>query len=101
MLIVTYTAPQAEVEAVLATHLAWVADHYDDGTFLVSGRQNPRTGGFIIAKGDDRAAIERMVATDPFVTEGVATYTVLQVEPTRAAAEWRTALADAGVQLPN
>jgi uncharacterized protein YciI len=101
LLIVSYTAPLAEVEKILADHLAWVADHYADGTFLVSGRQNPRTGGFIIARGDDREAIERIIATDPFVTKGVATYTVLQVEPTRAAASWQSALAEAGVQLPN
>jgi uncharacterized protein YciI len=100
LLIVSYTAPLTEIEEVLADHLAFVADHYADGTFLVSGRQNPRAGGFIIARGDDRTAIERIIATDPFVTKGVATYTVLQVEPTRATASWQPALADAGVQLP-
>jgi uncharacterized protein YciI len=102
LLIVSYTAPLAEVDAILADHLTWVVDHYTDGTFLLSGRQNPRDGGgFILAKGDDREAIERIIATDPFVTKGVATYTVLQVEPTRAAAAWQSALAEAGVQLPN
>jgi uncharacterized protein YciI len=100
LLIVTYTAPTDAVEAVLADHLAFVKAHYADGTFLVSGRQIPRTGGFILAGGDDRAAIERIIATDPFVTESVATYTVLQVEPTRAAPSWQSALAAAGVQLP-
>jgi uncharacterized protein YciI len=100
LLIVSYTAPFTEVDAILADHLAFVGDHYADGTFLVSGRQVPRTGGFILAKGDDRAAIERLIATDPFVTGDVATYTVLEVEPTRAAAAWQPALLDAGVQLP-
>ncbi|GII23635.1 YciI family protein [Planosporangium mesophilum] len=101
LLIVSYTAPLAEVDAILADHLQFVVDHYADGTFLLSGRQNPRDGGgFILAKGDDRDAIERLIATDPFVIKNVAAYTVIQVEPTRAAAELKDALAAAGVRLP-
>jgi uncharacterized protein YciI len=99
-LIVTYTAPADDVERLLPDHKAFLDNHYADGTFLISGRQVPRTGGFILAAGDDRAAIERIVATDPFVTGGVATYTVIQVEPTKAAATMRPALAAVGVQLP-
>jgi uncharacterized protein YciI len=100
LLIVTYTAPIADVERVLPDHLAFVDSHYADGTFLVSGRQVPRTGGFILAAGDDRAAVERMIATDPFITAGVAHYTVLEVQPTRAAPSWQPALLAAGVRIP-
>jgi uncharacterized protein YciI len=100
LLIVTYTAPAADVERLLPDHFAFLDSHYADGTFLVSGRQVPRAGGFILAAGDDRAAIERLVATDPFVTGGVATYTVIEVEPTRAGTSWRPALLATGVQLP-
>nr|WP_240942839.1 YciI family protein [Planosporangium thailandense] len=99
-MIVNYIAPIEEVERLMPDHFAYLADHFADGTFLVSGRQKPRTGGFIVAAGDDRAAVERLIATDPFVTGGVATYTVLEIEPTRAAPAWRPVLRAAGVELP-
>lgn len=101
LLIVNYTAPIEEVERLMPDHFAYLEAHYADGTFLFSGRQIPRTGGFIVAAGDDRAAVERLVATDPFVTGGVATYTVIEVEPTRTAPAWRPVLRAAGVELPD
>ena len=44
----------------------------------VSGRQIPRTGGVILAHGDDRDEMEALAAGDPFVTGGVATVEVIQ-----------------------
>jgi hypothetical protein len=41
-------------------------------------RPIPRTGGVIVARGDDRDAIERVAASDPFVSGGVATCEVIQ-----------------------
>ncbi|MBB4052719.1 uncharacterized protein YciI [Devosia subaequoris] len=45
ILSLTYTAPLSEVNAHIEPHLAWVAGGYDSGTFLASGRKEPRTGG--------------------------------------------------------
>ena len=59
--------------------MAWLNEGYAAGRFLVSGRQIPRTGGVILATGDDRDEIEALAATDPFVTGGVATCEVVRV----------------------
>ncbi len=78
VLVLTYTKPLAEVDALMRKHMAWLNEQYDAGRFVVSGRQIPRTGGVILARGDDREEIERIAATDPFVTSGVATCEVIQ-----------------------
>jgi uncharacterized protein YciI len=78
VLLLTYVRPLAEVDAIMREHVAWLNDHYDAGRFLVSGRRIPRTGGVIVARGEDRAEIEAVAATDPFVRGGVATCEVVE-----------------------
>ena len=52
---------------------------------MVSGRQIPRTGGVIMARGDDREEIEAIAAADPFVKGGVATCEVIQFRASQSA----------------
>lgn len=75
---VTYIAPIEAVEPRVEPHMKWVAEGYERGWFLASGRKNPRTGGLILAKGN-REEIEAYLAVDPFVTGGVAQYEVTEV----------------------
>jgi len=85
VLLLTYTKPLAEVDALMRPHVAWLDEQYAAGRFLVSGRQIPRTGGVIVARGDDRAEMEALAATDPFVRGGVATCEVIQFRASQAA----------------
>ena len=84
ILSLTYIASLERADAVMAAHVDWVNAGYDQGWFLASGRKVPRTGGLILAKGD-RAAIEAYLAQDPFVTEAVARYEVMEIELSRTA----------------
>jgi uncharacterized protein YciI len=86
VLLLTYVKPLAEVDALMRRHVAWLNEHYDAGRFLVSGRRIPRTGGVIVARGDDREEIEAVAASDPFVTGGVATCEVVQFRASQTAA---------------
>jgi len=86
VLLLSYTRPLAEVDAVMRDHVRWLDEHYDAGRFVVSGRQIPRTGGVIVARGDDREEIERIAASDPFVREGVATCEIVQFRASQTAA---------------
>ncbi|CAL9287752.1 YciI family protein [Streptomyces sp. SudanB182_2057] len=83
----TYTAPLDAVDAVLPDHVAWLERQYDKGLFLASGRKNPRDGGVILAVTGDRAEIEEVVATDPFVTAGVCSYRVVEFLATKTGPE--------------
>jgi uncharacterized protein YciI len=85
VIVLTYTKPLEEVDALMHDHMAWLNEHYAAGRFLVSGRRVPRTGGVIVAHGDDRDEIEALVATDPFVTGGVATTELIQFRDSQRA----------------
>jgi uncharacterized protein YciI len=86
VLLLTYVKTLSEVDALMREHVAWLDEQYDAGRFLVSGRQIPRTGGVILALGDDREAIEALAASDPFVSGGVATCEVIQFRASQTAA---------------
>ena len=85
VLLLTYVRPLAEVDALMREHVAWLNEHYDAGRFLVSGRRIPRTGGVIVARGDDRDEIEALAASDPFVSGAVATCDVIQFRASQTA----------------
>ncbi|MBS1605404.1 MAG: hypothetical protein JST42_22260 [Bacteroidetes bacterium] len=61
-----YLVPLAKIDAMMEKHVAFLDKHFAAGDFLVSGRKVPRTGGIIIARGKDRAAVERIMKQDPF-----------------------------------
>ena len=84
VLLLTYVKPLPEVDALMREHVAWLKEHYAAGRFVVSGRRIPRTGGVILARGDDRA-VEALAATDPFVRGGVATCEIVQFRPSQTA----------------
>ena len=69
----------------MRSHMKWLDKHYEAGRFVVSGRQIPRTGGVILARGDDRSEIEAIAADDPFVRGGVATCEVIQFRASQMA----------------
>ncbi|MFC0598673.1 YciI family protein [Streptomyces palmae] len=79
-----YTGSEQAVEPFIRDHVAYLERHHKEGTFLVSGQTVPASiGGAIIARGVDRLAIERIAAADPFVTNGVATYSITTITPGR------------------
>jgi len=85
VLLLEYLAPLERIDELLAEHRRYLDEHYADGTFLLSGRQVPRTGGMILAAGDDRDRIAAITERDPFVVHGAARYSIVQVEPSRFA----------------
>ncbi len=80
-----YIKPLSEIEQFLPEHMVYLERYYADGTFLLSGRQNPRVGGVIIAQAASREEMMRIVAEDPFFGAGVAEYKVIEFLPTKTA----------------
>ncbi|MFA3843611.1 YciI family protein [Streptomyces aureus] len=87
VVILNYTAPLEEIDRHLEAHNAWLEENFAAGHFLASGRQDPRTGGLILARGSDREELVRILALDPFGQNKVATHTVIDWRPSRASAE--------------
>jgi len=73
-----YLVPLEKIDASMAKHVAFLDKHFAAGEFLVSGRQVPRTGGIIIARGKDRAAVERIMKQDPFVRGKLASVDIVE-----------------------
>jgi uncharacterized protein YciI len=80
-----YKAPLDEIDRAMKAHVAFLDRAYAAGVFLVSGRKIPRDGGVILAAGDDRAAIEALMADDPFVAGGLADVRIIQFRASQRA----------------
>ncbi len=77
----TYTAPIERIDAVLDDHLAWLNAGHEAGHFIAWGPREPRDGGLIFVKAASREEAERLLAEDPFMTEGLADLSIMQWTP--------------------
>ena len=80
--ILTYKKPLEEVDRHLQAHRNYLAKHYAAGDFIASGPQTPRIGGVIMIKADNRAAVDFIIAQDPFYINGIADYQIVEFTPT-------------------
>lgn len=80
--ILTYKKPLEEVDRFLQAHRDYLAEHYAAGDFIVSGPQNPRIGGVIMIKADNRATVDTIISQDPFNINGIADYQIVEFSPT-------------------
>ncbi len=90
-----YLKPMEEVQAFTVEHRAYLQNYFDSGDLLVSGRQNPPTGGLIVVASDDRRKVEEIIAGDPFNREKLTSYRVIEFAPalaTKGLKEWLEAL---------
>ncbi|WP_319582317.1 YciI family protein [uncultured Pseudodesulfovibrio sp.] len=81
----TYVKPLSEIDRLIPPHVEYLKKNYAAGTFLFSGRREPRTGGVIIARAGSRAEVEALIQEDPFLIEGVAEYEIVEFLPSMAA----------------
>jgi uncharacterized protein YciI len=82
-----YLALQEELNALLSKHIAFLDKHVTAGDFLAAGDQVPRTGGIIIARAKDRAALERLMHQDPFLKRKLASVDIVEFTPRSGAKE--------------
>lgn len=83
VLVVSYTAPLRAVDAAMPAHRRFLDEHFATGEFLASGPREPRVGGVILARFYSRARLTAVIAADPFVRQGLASYEAIAFEPTR------------------
>jgi uncharacterized protein YciI len=82
-----YQVPLEQVDAALDAHVAFLREQYAGGTFLLSGRKVPRSGGVILARGVGRNELEDILRRDPFRVQGLARYTVTEFVASMTAPE--------------
>jgi len=81
VVLVHYTQPLAAVDAVRAQHVEHLERYAREGVFHAWTRRDPPTGGVIIAAVPDRAALEAIVAQDPYLRAGVARAEIVEFNP--------------------
>jgi uncharacterized protein YciI len=84
-MISTYQKPLAEVDQVREQHLRFVADLEERGLSVTAGRQDPPVGGIILLDVDTEAQAQELIAQDPYVLQGVATYVAVGWQISRGA----------------
>jgi uncharacterized protein YciI len=81
-----YEKPLSEVDAHLHAHAEHLKSQYASGSFLLSGRMNPRTGGIVLARVKTKEALQAIIEQDPFFLHQIADYDVVEFLPTMAGA---------------
>lgn len=81
----TYVKSLDVVDGLLAEHIRYLQGNYARGLFVLSGPQQPRVGGLILARAESRQALQEILALDPFSREGAARYDVIEFTPNMAA----------------
>jgi uncharacterized protein YciI len=79
----TYKKDLFEVDRFLKEHVDFLDRNYAEGNLIFSGRKNPRSGGIMLARIEDRLLVEAMIAQDPFYREEIAEYHILDFTPTK------------------
>lgn len=85
MFIITiiYKKPINEIEAHIDDHRAFIDDGYKNNYFMMSGPQNPRTGGIIISHMKDKEQLEQLLKKDPFLIYDLANYQITEFQPNK------------------
>jgi uncharacterized protein YciI len=98
LLLTRYVRPLADVDALRSEHLAHLERQRVAGHFLAWGRLVPPSGGFILARGLDRTALDAVLAEDPYTVAGVAEWDVRELSPSGGSPHLLASLtgADAG-----
>lgn len=80
----TYKVPDEIVDFHRPGHMAWLKDAFDAGVFLASGRRVPAIGGVLLSNAD-RLTLDESLAKDPFYSNGVADFEIIEFTATSVA----------------
>ena len=82
---VTYTAPIEIIDVNLQYHRDFLQTGYDKRLLLMSGPQNPRTGGILIARSNSLADLKAFFSNDPYQKLALAEYRFIEFSPVKHA----------------
>ncbi|ONI72948.1 hypothetical protein ALI144C_44070 [Actinosynnema sp. ALI-1.44] len=81
---VTYTTDRDKLAAVRPAHRDYLRELVDQGIVVAGGPWADDLGGFVVYQVEDRAQLDKVLADDPYTTEGVVAE--------RAVREWKITL---------
>ena len=80
---ITYLASSEIIAQLVSEHRAFLQTGYDQGLLLMSGPQNPRTGGMIVARSESLEALREFFDGDPYYITQSASYRFVEFEPVK------------------
>lgn len=82
---ITYTQPLPAVERVLEAHRRYLREAPLASRIVMTGRRRPPTGGLVMLRADSRAEVEAFVQADPYFTENVAAFDIVEFDVAQVA----------------
>ena len=84
IVILSYKKPIEDIERMTVPHRAFLDTLYAQNILLISGPQVPRTGGILVARsGKTKDELMTILQNDPFYTEGIADYNIIEFNPVK------------------
>ncbi|TGM00593.1 GTP cyclohydrolase [Leptospira barantonii] len=83
IVVLRYLTPIETVDQYVVIHREHLSKGFERKILLASGPQEPRTGGILIARADSRKELEDFCHQDPFYTNGVAEYQIIEWNPVK------------------
>ncbi len=81
VVLMNYSQPLDAVDRVRPDHIRHLEAWAERGIIRAWARRDPPTGGVLIVAAPDRAALERVLAEDPYVKAGVAKPEIVEFNP--------------------
>ena len=81
VVLMNYTRPLPDVDAVRAEHVAHLEQAAGRGIMVAWARRSPPVGGVLVARAPDRETLDEVLALDPYVRAGVASPEVVEFRP--------------------
>lgn len=83
LITLTYLVPLERLNETTPAHRAFLQEGYDAGLLLMSGPQEPRIGGIIMARCPSLAELQTFLQRDPFQIEKLVSYTYTEFHPVK------------------
>jgi uncharacterized protein YciI len=83
IVILKYIKPLSEVDTYADAHVAFLNKFFEQNKFVVSGRQNPRTGGIILVSNVTNEELKNIIKEDPFYEHNLAEYDIKEFIPVK------------------
>jgi uncharacterized protein YciI len=83
IVIITYTSPMTEIDEILPSHREFLQKGYDSGILLMSGPQNPRSGGIVIARSESLNNLKDFFSNDPYNLQNAVNYRFIEFNPVK------------------
>ena len=80
---IIYKVPFEQLSEIVPAHRKFLDEGYEKGMLLMSGPQNPKTGGIVIARAKEIDEIKKYFNKDPYLISKVAEHRIIEFTPVK------------------